>query len=104
MTYATDGYPQRLQQDGWRIDYLLWQDQVGDQPALPARIDAERGDAKVRLIIDRWFYSCSHEMHTRLADMYEADPRFAANIDKAAAGLTPYLSAAIRANAARPRQ
>jgi DNA-binding transcriptional MerR regulator len=54
-----------------------------------------------RLLIDRWFYPCSHEMHVRLADMYEADPRFAQNIDKAAAGLTPFLSAAIRANAAR---
>jgi MerR family transcriptional regulator, thiopeptide resistance regulator len=54
-----------------------------------------------RLLIDRWFYPCSHEMHARLADMYEADPRFAENIDKAAAGLTPFLSAAIRANAAR---
>jgi DNA-binding transcriptional MerR regulator len=56
---------------------------------------------QARLVIDRWFYPCSHEMHTRLADMYEADPRFAENIDKAAPGLTPYLSAAIRANAAR---
>ena len=56
-----------------------------------------------RLLIDRWFYPCSHEMHTRLADMYEADPRFAQNIDKAAAGLTPFLSAAIRANARRAR-
>lgn len=54
-----------------------------------------------RLLIDRWFYPCSHEMHTRLADMYEADPRFAQNIDKAGAGLTPYLSAAIRANLGR---
>jgi DNA-binding transcriptional MerR regulator len=56
---------------------------------------------QARLIIDRWFYPCSHEMHTRLADMYEADPRFAENIDKAAPGLTPFLSAAIRANASR---
>jgi DNA-binding transcriptional MerR regulator len=54
-----------------------------------------------RLLIDRWFYPCSHEMHARLADMYEADPRFAQNIDQAGAGLTPFLSAAIRANAAR---
>jgi DNA-binding transcriptional MerR regulator len=54
-----------------------------------------------RLLIDRWFYPCSHAMHAGLADMYEADPRFAANIDKAGEGLTPYLSAAIRANAGR---
>lgn len=54
-----------------------------------------------RLLIDRWFYPCSREMHGRLADMYEADPRFAQNIDAAAAGLTPYLVAAIRANLSR---
>jgi len=54
-----------------------------------------------RLSIDRWFYPCSHAMHRGLADMYEADERFAANIDKHGAGLTAYLAAAIRANAAK---
>ena len=54
-----------------------------------------------RLSIDRWFYPCSAEMHWGLADLYEADERFAQNIDKFGAGLTPFLSAAIRANAAR---
>jgi DNA-binding transcriptional MerR regulator len=54
-----------------------------------------------RLSIDRWFYPCSKPMHARLADMYEADERFAANIDGHAEGLTPFLSAAIRANAQR---
>lgn len=54
-----------------------------------------------RLAIDRWFYRCGHEMHRRLADLYEADPRFAANIDRYRSGLTPWLAAAIRANASR---
>jgi len=54
-----------------------------------------------RQSIERWFYPCSHAMHRGLADMYEADPRFAENIDKFGAGLTPFLSAAIRANASR---
>jgi MerR family transcriptional regulator, thiopeptide resistance regulator len=54
-----------------------------------------------RLAIDRWFYPCSHVMHSGLADMYEQDSRFAENIDKHGAGLTPFLSAAIRANAKR---
>jgi hypothetical protein len=40
-------------------------------------------------------------MHRGLADMYEADRRFAENIDKFGEGLTPFLSAAIRANALR---
>ncbi len=52
-----------------------------------------------RLSIERWFYPCSPAMHCNLADLYEADPRFARNIDKAGAGLTPFLAAAIRANA-----
>jgi len=56
-----------------------------------------------RLSIDRWFYPCSREMHRGLADMWEADRRFADNIDKqsGAAGLTEYLAAAVRANADR---
>lgn len=51
-----------------------------------------------RLIIDRWFYPCSHAVHGGLADMYEADVRFSESIDKHGAGLTTFLSAAIRAN------
>jgi MerR family transcriptional regulator, thiopeptide resistance regulator len=54
-----------------------------------------------RLAIDRWFYPCSYAMHCGLADMYEQDSRFAENIDKYGAGLTGFLSAAIRANAKR---
>lgn len=55
----------------------------------------------LRLHIDRWYYPCSHAMHARLADMYEADSRFAAGIDRYGAGLTPFVAAAIRGNAAR---
>lgn len=51
--------------------------------------------------IDRWFYPCTAEMHARLADLYEADPRFAENIDRYAPGLTTWWAAAIRANATR---
>ena len=54
-----------------------------------------------RLAIDRWFYPCGYAMHVGLADMYEQDGRFAENIDKHGPGLTPFLSAAIRANAKR---
>ena len=54
-----------------------------------------------RLSIDTWFYPCSPAMHAGLADMYEADERFRATIDRAGEGLTPFLSAAIRANADR---
>lgn len=49
-----------------------------------------------RLHLDRWFYPCSSEMHRNLADLYEADARFAANIDRYGEGLTAYLVSAIR--------
>lgn len=72
--------------------------EAGQRPDDAAVMDiAERA----RLAIDAWFYPCSHAMHRGLADLYESDPRFAANIDKAGEGLTAFLSAAIRANAAR---
>ena len=72
--------------------------QAGRRPA-----DAEAMDVaeRHRLSIDQWFYACSREMHARLADMYEADARFAASIDRHGEGLTPFLAAAIRANARR---
>jgi MerR family transcriptional regulator, thiopeptide resistance regulator len=54
-----------------------------------------------RLSIDRWFYPCSFDMHRGLADLYETDARFAANMDKHGAGVTAFLSAAIRANSER---
>jgi DNA-binding transcriptional MerR regulator len=53
-----------------------------------------------RLALERWFYPCSVERHAALADLYEADPRFAQNIDHYAQGLTAFLVAAIRHNLA----
>ncbi|MFI6505091.1 MerR family transcriptional regulator [Nonomuraea typhae] len=51
--------------------------------------------------ITRWCYDCSFEMHRGLGDMYVADPRFAANYEPLAEGLTEYIRDAIHANAAR---
>ncbi|MFT7776471.1 MerR family transcriptional regulator [Roseateles sp.] len=48
--------------------------------------------------IHRWHYACSREMHAKLADLYEADGRFAAHFDTEAPGLATYAIAAIRAN------
>lgn len=47
---------------------------------------------------ERWFYPCSTAMHVNLADMWEADDRFKANIDKHGEGLTAWLAAAVRAS------
>ncbi|HKJ02492.1 MAG TPA: TipAS antibiotic-recognition domain-containing protein [Longimicrobiales bacterium] len=70
----------------------------GETPDGPRAMDqAERA----RLHIDRWYYPCSHGMHAGLADLYTADPRFAESFDKRAPGLAAFLSAAIKANAAR---
>lgn len=49
-----------------------------------------------RLHIDRWFYALDPNGHANLADMWEADERFAANIDQYAEGLTQWVSSAVR--------
>ncbi len=61
------------------------------------------GDARVaalaerhRQVIDRWFYPCDAAMHRNLADLYEGDPRFAANIDRYGAAGSTLLAAASR--------
>lgn len=67
----------------------------------PDSVEAMDIAERHRLSIDRWFYPCSFALHAGLADGYEADRRFTENIDKFGAGLTPFLSAAMRANARR---
>lgn len=61
-------------------------------PAVQALVDKHRAH------IDRWFYPCSVEMHKGLGQMYVADARFAANLDKVAPGFAQYLSDAIAAS------
>jgi hypothetical protein len=60
-----------------------------------ARAVAERH----RLQITRWFYPVSTQMHRNLAEMYVADPRFAAAYEKVAPGLASYVHDAVLANA-----
>jgi DNA-binding transcriptional MerR regulator len=47
--------------------------------------------------ISRWFYECSPAMHARLAELYVADPRFAAHYDQVAPGLAVYVHDAVLA-------
>ena len=56
-----------------------------------------------RLLIDKWFYPCSHAMHAGLGDMYVNDPRFTSTLDKVHAGLAQYLCDAIQANTKRAK-
>ncbi|WP_082611387.1 lipoprotein insertase outer membrane protein LolB [Lysobacter sp. Root916] len=51
VRYGADGRPARIEQGGWSIDYR-WPST--DAPALPSRVDAIRGQAKVKLIVDEW--------------------------------------------------
>jgi hypothetical protein len=66
----------------------------------PEGEDARAGAEAMRCHIDRWYYPCSHAMHVKLAEMYEADPRFRAHYDDKAPGLAAFVDAAIRANGA----
>jgi DNA-binding transcriptional MerR regulator len=54
-----------------------------------------------RVHITRWFYDCTYEIHRGLGEMYVADPRFAANYENVAEGLSRYVRDAIHANAGR---
>ncbi len=51
--------------------------------------------------ITKWFYDCSFEIHSGLADMYVADPRFKASYDDQVEGLAEFVAAAIKSNVAR---
>lgn len=51
LEFGADGLPARLREQGWTVDYREWD---GSDPARPRRIFAERSDASVRLVIERW--------------------------------------------------
>lgn len=52
--YAADGRPLRIEQGGWRIDYRWPAADGKGGPTLPSRLDAVRGEAQVKLIVDEW--------------------------------------------------
>lgn len=72
--------------------------------AMKAGLPAESQEAMAgaeahrRSISDYW-YDCSYEIHTGLATMYLADPRFTAHYEAQQAGLAKYIHDAIIANA-----
>lgn len=60
LDYGADGRPVRIEQAGWTIDYR-WPEPgdgvaagAGSAVPLPSRIDARRGEARVKLVIDAW--------------------------------------------------
>lgn len=48
------GRPLRARHDGWQVSFSQWYDASATQPALPRRIDAVNGQARVRLLVDQW--------------------------------------------------
>jgi DNA-binding transcriptional MerR regulator len=64
----------------------------------PEAMDAAEAN---RLLIDRYFYDLSREMHVGLAEMYVTDPRFTKNYEDVAPGLAQYVHDAIVANSRR---
>lgn len=48
LEFGPDGRPARLLQQGWTVEYREWD---GNRPR---RVFASRGEASVRLVVDRW--------------------------------------------------
>jgi hypothetical protein len=75
-----------------RLRDLMQQGAAAADPAVQAAVEDHR------MHIDRWFYPCSRHMHHGLGEMYIADPRFTANLDKVAPGFARFLRDAIAAS------
>ena len=69
----------------------------GRKPDSPEAIAAVDG---IRLLIDKWHYTCSKQFHANLTAMTSSDERFVRNIDRNRPGLARYMHEAARANAA----
>jgi outer membrane lipoprotein LolB len=54
VAFGPDGRLARIEQAGWTIDYTDWQPPTAGTVELPRRLVARRGEASVRLVVDRW--------------------------------------------------
>jgi len=70
-----------------------------DSGAAPDSPEAKELAEEHRQHISQWFYECSYEIQTGLAEMYLADERFMATYEAMKPGLTVFLHDAIMANA-----
>lgn len=57
VEYDGQGRLALLHQAGWTVRYTAWRPGPVGQPDLPARIEAESGDARVKLQIDDWTFA-----------------------------------------------
>ncbi|NUO59272.1 MAG: MerR family transcriptional regulator [Hamadaea sp.] len=94
--YTKDDW-QRIQQESAE---LLERFVAAYDAGVPA--DSEDGMALAeehRQQITKFYYDCTFEIHTGLAELYLADERFTANYDRHRPGLAQYVHDAIVANA-----
>jgi DNA-binding transcriptional MerR regulator len=75
-----------------RLAELMQQGAAAADPAVQAAVEDHR------MHLERWFYPCSKQMHHGLGEMYVADARFTANLDKVAPGFARFLRDAIAAS------
>ncbi len=52
--YDADLRPSRMTQGGWTIDYADWKVDPASGLPMPGRVNAQRGENRVRLVVDRW--------------------------------------------------
>lgn len=57
VEYDTAGRISRLRQAGWTVRYTAWRPGPAGAPDLPAKIEAESGNARVRLAIEDWTFA-----------------------------------------------
>ncbi|WP_028840383.1 MULTISPECIES: lipoprotein insertase outer membrane protein LolB [Thermomonas] len=53
IAYGLDLLPRRIEQGGWTVEYDGWNADAGGLP-LPGKVEARRGEDRVRLVIDQW--------------------------------------------------
>lgn len=53
VRYDASGRLSHLEQGGWAIDYR-WPETASPGPEMPKRVDAVKGEAKVKLVVDEW--------------------------------------------------
>lgn len=53
IAYGLDLLPRRIEQGGWTVEYDAWNADASGLP-LPGKVEARRGDDRVRLVVDQW--------------------------------------------------
>jgi MerR family transcriptional regulator, thiopeptide resistance regulator len=77
-----------------RLEAAFKANRKPDSPEALAAVDG------IRLLIDKWHYSCSKEFHATLTGYTSGDERFVRNIDRNCPGLAVFMHEAARANLA----